>query len=65
MNQRPVGNSFSPKISITTCFSSDNSFYVHVTVSKLTPNETYELWSFFPDGQAVGGQQVFSDEHLY
>lgn len=26
-------------------------------------NETYELWYFFPDGQAIGGQQVKSDEY--
>jgi len=58
-----VVNSLNPEISITSCFSSDNSFYVYVTVSKLIPNETYELWYFFPDGQAIGGQQVNSDEH--
>lgn len=55
--------SLNPEISITSCFSSDNSFFIYVTASRLAANETYDLWSFFPDGQAIGGQQVFSDEY--
>ena len=40
-----------PSISITSCFTSDFSFEIHVSVSKLIPEDRYELWIFSPDGR--------------
>jgi hypothetical protein len=44
---------------------SDFSFEIHVSVVGLVPYETYELWAFFPDGEAIGGQRVRSNERGY
>lgn len=56
-------NSFDSNISIISCFSSDFSFEIHVSVVELIPLETYELWIFYPDGEAIGGHRVRSSEH--
>ena len=61
----PVTNSFNPNISTISCFSSDFSFEIHVSVVGLIPHEMYQLWAFFPDGEAIGGQRVRSNEHGY
>ena len=58
-------NSFNPNISTISCFSSDFSFETHVSVVGIIPHETYELWTFFPDGEAIGGQRVSSNERGY
>jgi hypothetical protein len=40
-----------PVISIISCFSSDFSFEIHVSVSNLIPEDRYELWIFYQDGR--------------
>ncbi len=55
-------DSFNPKIVRISCFSSEFSFEIHVTVSDLVPEEIFELWAFFPDGEAIGGYRVRSDK---
>jgi hypothetical protein len=54
---------FQPTITVTACFSSDFSFEIHAEVKGLPPNEVYELWTFSPDGEAIGGQGLKSDEY--
>jgi hypothetical protein len=44
-----VGN-FNPDILVKSCFSSNYSFEVHVSITRLLPEKTYVLWIFHPDG---------------
>lgn len=57
-----MNSDFNPNISIIACFSSDFSFELHVTVTGLTPNGAYQLWTFYPNGEAIGGHGLTSNE---
>ncbi len=54
---------FRPKILLTSCFSSDFSFEIHVSIRQLYPNERYEIWTFFPDGEAIGAHGLRADDY--
>ena len=50
------------KISIISCFTSDFSFEIHLSVKDLNLNEIYELRTFSPDGEMMGSISLKSDK---
>jgi hypothetical protein len=51
-----------PEIQVISKTLSPFTFYIKFKITNLPSNQLFELWSFFPDGEAVGGQGFSSDD---
>ena len=51
----------SPGIKVISKSNSPFSFSITFSVSKLPPNEKFQLWKFYPDNEAIGATPFISD----